>query len=223
MKSSVWALMRLVLRKELTVSRRFRAAWAAMGMFVLTALSAMSLALAGQALSPQLSAALLWILLFFASLAGADRVFGDEEAAGTLLSLRVYGAAQPVLWGKFFYTLFVLGALTSVFLPLFLMLLDVSVVRPLWLLAVTLLGVWGIAAGGTLTAALAAGASVKSGLFSVLLLPVILPVFLPAVSLTAAAFSGSGGGWGSLFGMALYDGLLSVGASVLFDYLWYEA
>ena len=119
MKSSVWALMRLVLRKELTVSRRFRAAWAAMGMFVLTALSAMSLALAGQVLSPQLSAALLWILLFFASLAGADRVFGDEEAAGTLLSLRVYGAAQPVLWGKFFYTLFVLGTLTSVFCPCF--------------------------------------------------------------------------------------------------------
>ena len=116
-----------------------------------------------------------------------------------------------------------LGALTSVFLPLFLILLDVSVARPLWFLAVTLLGVWGIAAAGTLTAALTAGAGVKSGLFSVLLLPVILPVFLPAVSLTAAAFSGSGGGWGSLFGMALYDGLLSVGASVLFDYLWYEA
>ena len=56
MKSSIWALMGLVLRKELTVSRRFSAAWAAMGMFVLTALSAMSLALAGQALSPQLSA-----------------------------------------------------------------------------------------------------------------------------------------------------------------------
>ena len=218
MKSSVWALMGLVLRKELTVSRRFSAAWAAMGMFVLTALAAMSLALAGQALSPPLSAALLWILLFFASLAGADRVFGDEEAAGTLLSLRVYGAAQPVLWGKFFYTLFVLGALTSVFLPLFLILLDVSVARPLWLLAVTLFGVWGIAAAGTLTAAITAGAGVKSGLFSVLL----LPVFLPAVSLTTAAFSGSGGGWGTLFGMALYDGLLSVGASVLFDYLWYE-
>lgn len=101
MKSSVWDLMRLLLRKELTVSRRFRAAWAAMGMFVLTALAAMSLALAGQALSPQLSAALLWILLFFASLAGADRVFGDEEAAGTLLSLRATARRSRFSGGNF--------------------------------------------------------------------------------------------------------------------------
>lgn len=223
MKSFVFSGIWLVLRKELTVSRRFRAAWAAMGMFALTALAAMSLALAGQTLSPQLSAALLWILLFFASLVGADRVFSDEEAAGTLLSLRVYGAAQPVLWGKFFYTLFVLGALTSLSLPLFLVLLDVSAARPSFLIAVVALGVWGIAAGGTLTAALSVGASVRSGLFSVLLLPVILPVFLPAVSLTAAAFSGRGGGWDTLLGMALYDGLLTVGVSVLFDDLWYEA
>ncbi len=28
--------------------------------------------------------------------------------------------------------------------------------------------------------------------------------------------------WGTLVGMALYDGVLLMGASVLFDYLWYE-
>ena len=106
--------------------------------------------------------------------------------------------------------------------PLFLLLMDVTVAAPLVLWGTVLLGCTGIAAAGTLIAALTTGASVHSGLFSILMLPVILPVFLPAISLTAGAF-GSGGITGSyLGGMALYDLILLVGASILFDYLWYE-
>jgi heme exporter protein B len=63
---------------------------------------------------------------------------------------------------------------------------------------------------------------VKNGLFAVLMLPVILPVFLPAVFLTAGALGAGEVSFSYLGGMALYDGLLAVGASVLFDYLWYE-
>ena len=42
------------------------------------------------------------------------------------------------------------------------------------------------AAAGTLTAALTTSASVKSGLFPILLFPITLPIFLPAIQLTAA-------------------------------------
>ena len=221
MNASVWAGTKLVLAKEFRQGIRFKAAWAAMLMFALTTLSCVSLALQGAALSPKLAAALLWVILFFASMVGADRVFLDEEAAGTLLALRVYGGSQPVLFGKMLYTYLVLLAMGLFILPLFLMLLAENV-EPLLLFLTTALGLLGVAAAGTLVAALTIGSAVHGGLFSILMLPVILPVFLPAISLTAGALGGEAGSLSYLGGLALYDMILMVGASLLFDYLWYE-
>ena len=217
MKPSAWQGICLVFRKELTAGLRFRAAWAAMLMFALTTLACASMALQGGSLEPRMQAALLWIILFFASMAGADRVFADESTAGTLLTLRVYGASQAVLLGKLCYTFFLLLVLAAFTVPL-----DVTVKEPLVLLGAVLLGTGGIAAAGTLIAALTTDASTHSGLFSVLMLPVILPVFLPAISLTASSFGADGAGSPYLGAMALYDAILAVGASVLFDSLWYE-
>lgn len=213
----------LVFRKELTTGLRFRAAWAAMFMFALTTLSCLSLALGGALLAPELAAALLWVLIFFASLAGADRVFGDEESAGTLTTLRIYAPAQAVFMGKMLYTLLIMLVLTLFTSVLFILLMDATVVYPLTFIAVLVLGAGGLAAAGTLLAALTTGASVHSGLFSVLMLPVVLPVLLPAIALTVAALGAGAADAGQYLGaMALYDALLAVGASVLFDYLWYD-
>lgn len=219
MKDSLWQGVKLVFVKELTLGLRFKAAWAAMFMFALTTLACVSLALQGAALEPRLAAALLWIILFFASMAGADRSFAEEDTAGTLPALQLYASAQPVLWGKMLYTAFLLAVLALFIVPLFLVLTG-TLAAPV-LLAVILLGIVGIAAAGTLVAALSSGARVKSGLFSVLMLPVILPVFLPAIFLTAASFGAGEFAVSYLGGMALYDLLLAVGASVLFDYIWY--
>ena len=223
MRVSTWAGARLVLQKELTAGRRFRAAWATMFMFALTTLACVSLALSGARLSPSLAAALLWVILFFASMAGADRVFVDEDTAGTLLALKVYGDSQAVLFGKMAYTLLLLLAVGTFTVPVFLVLLDVELAAALLLLASVFLGLAGVAAAGTLMAALTVGAAVHSGLFSVLMLPVILPVFLPAISLTASAFGGGDAQIAFLGCLALYDAILALGASALFDYLWYES
>ena len=75
-----------------------------------------------------------------------------------------------------------------------------------------------MAAADTLLAAVAAGASVRGGLVPVLLLPSMLPILLPAISLS------TGGGEPVLLGgIALYDMMLTVGASMLFDSLWIES
>lgn len=222
MKSSLWQGTKLMFRKELTLGLRFKAAWGAMFMFALTTLACVSLALQGGQLEPELAAALLWIILFFASMAGADRGFADEDTAGTLLTLKLYGGAQPVLWGKMLYSFFLLTVLTVFIAPLFLVLIGAEVSLPLVFVLTLLSGVAGIAAAGTLLAALATGARVKNGLFAVLMLPVILPVFLPAVFLTAGTLGAGDVSLSYLGGMVLYDSLLAVGASVLFDYLWYE-
>jgi len=222
MKSSLWPGIKLVFVKEVTLGLRFKAAWWAMLMFALTTLACVSMALQGAPLEPKLAAALLWIILFFASMAGADRSFVDEDTAGTLPTLKLYGAAQMVLWGKLLYTGFLLLCLTVFIAPLFLLLTGAEVMLGGVFLGTLLLGTLGISAAGTLIAALTCGAQVKSGLFSILMLPVILPVFLPAIFLTAGALGGGSVPLSYLIGMALYDGVLLMAASVLFDYLWYE-
>ena len=95
MKSSLWQAVKLVFVKEFTVGMRFKAAWAAMFMFALTTLACVSMALQGGAVELRLLAALLWVCLFFAAMAGADRVFADEDTAGTLLTLRIFGPSKP--------------------------------------------------------------------------------------------------------------------------------
>lgn len=222
MNGSIFQGVELVFRKELTLGLRFKAAWAAMFLFALTTLSCISLALQGSALEPRLLAALFWVILFFSSLAGADRVFGDEDMAGTLLVLKVYGPSQAILFGKMLYTAFILLILAVFITPLFLIFMNGSAALPGLLLGTLAAGIWGIAAAGTLIASLLVGASVHSGLFSILMLPVILPVFIPAIALTAAAFGDGTASLSYLVSMILYDLILTVGASLLFDYLWYE-
>ncbi len=222
MNGSIFQGVELVFRKELTLGLRFKAAWAAMFLFALTTLSCISLALQGSVLEPRLLAALFWVILFFSSLAGADRVFGDEDMAGTLLVLKVYGPSQAILLGKMLYTAFILLILAVFITPLFLIFMNGSAALLGLLLGTLAAGIWGIAAAGTLIASLLVGASVHSGLFSILMLPVILPVFIPALALTAAAFGDGTASLSYLVSMILYDLILTVGASLLFDYLWYE-
>ncbi|MBR6267364.1 MAG: heme exporter protein CcmB [Selenomonadaceae bacterium] len=222
MQSSIFHGIKLVFQKELLAGMRFKAAWSTIFMFALTTLSCVSLALQGVALEPKLQAVLFWIVLFFSSMTGMDRCFADEEMSGTLFSLKLYGKAQAVLFGKMIYMFFLLLLLALFVSLLFFIFLDVGFVSITEFLAVAFAGILGLSGSGTFIAALTTGASVKSGLFSVLMLPVILPIFLPAIFLTGMVFSGDPIQFSHLGGMLLYDLLLMVGASVLFDYFWYE-
>ncbi len=209
-----------VLRKEITAGLRHRAALASMLMFALTALACMSLALGGAALEPKILAALLWIVIFFASTVGLDRSFEDEAAAGTLATLKVYADAQSILFGKMIYSLLSLTALTIFLLPMFIILFDCPIAAPLSMLLTVALGLVGLSGAGTLIAAIAATASVKSGLFSILLFPIVLPIFLPAIALTSAAMLGGEISLTMPIAMLLYDAILIVASSILFDYIW---
>lgn len=214
---------KLMFRKELIGGLRFKAAWQVMLMFALTALSCISLALQGEPLEPRLQAALLWILLFFSSAVGMDRNFADEEMRGTLPMLKIYGDPQGVLFGKMAYSLLVLMILASLATGLFLMLTNAQITNMTGFLVTELVGLLGLGAAGTFLSALSVGSRIKSGLFSVLMLPIILPVFLPAISLTASALGAGDFHLSYLGGMILYVLILMVGASILFDEFWYEA
>ena len=98
MHASLWQGIKLVFGKEFTLGLRFKAAWSTMFMFALTTLACVSLALQGAPLEPELAAALLWIILFFAAMAGADRGFADEDTAGTLLQCPNRAMGQNALY-----------------------------------------------------------------------------------------------------------------------------
>lgn len=216
---------KLIFLRELSSAMRSRSSWAAMLMFSLTAIAALSFALRGAPSEPQAAAGFLWVVIFFSAEAGVGRAFYEEAAGGTLLALRVYAAAQAVFVGKFFYTLFVLSLLAVFDLVLFQIFLGFSLADAFAVLLfflVVFLGVWGMAAAGVIISALTVGAGAKSGLFSVLLLPVILPVFLPALSLSGALFAETAPALSLVGAMTLYDMILMLGASQLFDFVWQE-
>ena len=149
------------------------------------------------------------------------RAFADEEQAGTLMALSVYGSSQAVLFGKGLFMAVLLFALSLLIVPVYLVLRDVAVFAWGLLLLTLLSGTYGMAMAGTLLSALMAGARAQNGLLSILMLPVLLPILLPAIVLTAGCFTGDVNG-SYLVGMFLYDAIMTIAASLLFDFFWYE-
>ena len=215
MKLSTYRLLSVV-KKEFAVSLRQRAVFASMLMFSLTTLACISLALRGALLEPELLSALLWIIIFFASTA-LDRTFDDEA----IITLKVYGDAQSILFGKMIYSLLSMIVVSMFLIPIFVILFDCDITSPLTLMLTIFLGLCGISSSGTLISAISSVASVRNGLFPILLFPIVLPIFLPAIELTTAAFSGAEVLPSMLIAMIIYDLILIVASSILFDNLWY--
>lgn len=208
-----------IVRKDFLIGLRRRATFAAMMMFALTAVAALSLSTGGMFVESKLLAALLWVVIFFAASAGISGTFDDEAQAGTLPTLKLYAAVQAVLFGKMAGVLLSLVALTTFILPIFLILFDATVENFFLLIATILAGLIGLSAAGTLTAALTTSATVKGGLFPILLFPVTLPIFLPAIALTEAAMTGAAFDVSSLVVVAVFDAILILASSILYDYL----
>ena len=208
-----------IVRKDFLLNLRQRATFAAMMMFALTTVAALSLSTGGTIVDEKFLSALLWVVIFFAAGAGLSGTFDDEAQAGTLPTLKLYGDAQAILFGKMSVALLSLTALTTFILPIFCVLFDVRVEKIFLLVATVALGLIGLAAAGTLTAALTTSAKVKGGLFAILLFPVTLPVFLPAIRLTEIAFGASQVDSGLLVMMSAFDAILILASSILYDYL----
>ena len=208
-----------IVRKDFLIGLRRRATFAAMMMFALTAVASLSLSMTGGFVEPKFLAALLWVVIFFAASAGISGTFDDEAQAGTLPTLKLYADAQAILFGKMIYVFLSLTALTIFILPIFLILFDVDVENFFLLLATIFFGLIAIAAAGTLTAALTTSATVKGGLFPILLFPITLPIFLPAIALTEISFTGAVFEVSSLIVIAAFDLILITASSILYDYL----
>lgn len=219
--AAVWAIC----RKDLRAEFRTRYALSAIGLFAVVTLAVISFALRPRGLSQDLLAALLWVVLFFAAMAGLSRAFVHEEEAHTAAALRLAAPATAVYLGKCLFNLLLLLMLEVLVVPLFIGMMDMVVLNPGLFLALLFLGDVGLAGATTTVAAMVAQAGARGALFTVLSFPLLIPLLISSIEGTRLSMAGAGLGevWLSLQALLAYAVVVVVASLMVFSAVWTES
>jgi heme exporter protein B len=175
------------LRKELLLQWRTRAQLAAIFVFGSSALLLFSFAIGPNAEALRLHAAgFLWLALLLSSTLSLAESFQSEveqRAFEGLLLLPVPAAA--LFYAKALSNWIQLVLLGVGLVPVMVVLYDAGTMRVAALVGVILLGSAGLAAPGTLYAAMTSQTRARQTLLPLLLFPLVVPVLLAAVKATA--------------------------------------
>ncbi|MCC6483858.1 MAG: heme exporter protein CcmB [Armatimonadetes bacterium] len=214
-----------VLLKDFRSEFRTRYALSAIALFALTSIAALSFVLRGQAMQPEESAGLSWIIVFFAAVTGLARPFVQEAESGTELLLRQAATSEAVWLGKFLFSLVLMLGLEAIIFPVYSALMNAPVVRVWYLALVAALGAVCLSAATTLIAALVCKARARATVFAVAALPVMLPALVFLVQASGSAFGAGDAGGESASALRLvvsYSGILIVLSWLLFPLVWEE-
>jgi heme exporter protein B len=214
--------VRAILAKDIRSEVRARAALNAVVLFAAVTLAMVSYSIGGTSLSSEVHASLLWIIVFFAAMAGLSRTFLVEAERGTELALKLTASGSQVFVGKVLFNLALLGLLDLIVVPLFQILLPIPEANWGLLLTGLVLGSLALAATATLVAAIVAQAGVKGALFAVLSFPILIPVLVPGVSTTKKAMDQIpiSGALTEIQLLVSYTGVMLTLALMLFDFVW---
>jgi heme exporter protein B len=219
--SSSGAAVLAVLRKECRSEWRTRYGLGSALLFALTSLTAVSITVGRLGDRTDVLAALLWIVLLFASLASLSHTFVREVEGHTLTFLRLAAAPSQIALGKLLFNLLFLIVLECLIVPLFLVLTGAPTPRWPAFLGVLALGSVALATSSTLIGAVIAQARGRGALFAGASLPLLLPVLAAGVAATRAQWAG--GGIGPEVRLLAAYALAVLGASLLlYDHLWEE-
>lgn len=227
----VWA----VVRKDLLIERRAKAAFNAMAFFAGLVLLTFGFALgpdvpAGEArqgtLLQELAPGLLWVTILFAGVLAVDRSFQLELERGGLDALRLYPGDRKALYvGKLIANVSIMLVMEILVCPFAGILYSLD----LWprlpgLAGVAILATTGFAAMGTFYAAITANLRARQVLLPLLMFPVLLPVMLAAVKATDLVMHGDPmgqlGSWVKL--LAAADVLFLTTCLLVFEYVLEE-
>ncbi len=198
-------------RKDLLLELRARDTLPAMLLFVVSTLVVFHFVLPGD--SSQLAATgLLWVALVFTALLGLSRAFAAEREQGLIDGLVLAPSDRSAIWlGKALSILVFLALAELVALPAFAVFFgDVDAT----LVAGVALADLGIAAVGTLLAAMAAASRARELLLPLLFLPLAIPIVIGGVG---ASVSSDPGRYISFLG--LYDALFAIICWASFEYV----
>ncbi len=221
MRRTVGAL----LRKELLVELRTLESVPGMSLFAVTTFVIFHFALNRNSVEGDLAAGILWVTLLFAAILGINRLFvADAEEGGFDAFLLAPVDRSAMLLAKFLTLLAYLLVLEIVAVPAFaLLLLGPPLSRALPdLLGVLALGDLGVAAVGTLEAALAVRTRARDLLGPLLGLPLLVPIVIGGARATSPLFTlahpaAPPARW--LLTLGLYDLVFGLIAYALFDFL----
>lgn len=219
------AVVRALLRKELLVELRTFESVPGMALFAVTTFVVFHFALNQSTVSGQEAAGILWVTLLFAAMLGLNRLFvADADQGGFDGFLLAPVDRGALLIAKALALLAYLAVLELVAVPAFgLLLLGPSLGQALpGLLAPLALGDLGIAAIGTLVAALAVRTRARDLLGPLLALPLLVPIVIGCARASAPllALTHPGGlppRW--LWTLGLYDLVFGLIAYAVFDFL----
>ena len=210
-----------ILHKDLLIEWRARSRMFALVSFALTTLLLFSFAVGPDAKTLRDHAGgYLWLALLFSSSSLLDRSLRVEEESGAMDTLLLAPTSPTaIFYGKALSNTLQLVILGVIALPVTLALCDATLIgSPLVLLGALLLGAMGLAAPGTLYAALTARISGQQLLLPLLLFPLIVPALLAAVKATTLVMTGDpmeqSGSW--LLLLACFDALYWSICGVLF-------
>ncbi len=214
-----------LLRKELLVELRTLESVPGMSLFAVTTFVVFHFALNRNTIDGDLAAGILWVTLLFAAILGINRLFvADADQGGFDGFLLAPVDRTALLVAKALALLAYLLALELVAVPAFaLLLLGPPLGQALpGLLAVLALGNLGLAAIGTLVAALAVRTRARDLLGPLLALPLLVPVTIGAARATSPLLAATDPGappgrWLAILG--LYDLVFGLIAYAVFDFL----
>ena len=198
-------------RKDILLELRSRDTLPAMLLFVVSVLVVFHFSLPSDA-SAAASAGLLWIALLFTALLGLGRAFAAEREQRVLDGLVLAPCDRSAIWlAKCLGVLVFLGVAEAVALPAYALFFE-----PVgWeLVAAVLLADLGLAAVGTLLAAMAAASRARELLLPLLFLPLVIPVVVGGVGATVVDDPARYLGF-----LALYDLIFAILSWASFEYV----
>jgi heme exporter protein B len=214
-----------VASKDLRAEFRTRVALNSLGLFALTVLAAVSYTVGPYRITaedrPFLLAVLLWIVVFFAALAGLDRSFVKEEESHTAPLLRLAASPSAVWLGKLVFNLLLIYALMAVLVPLYCILMGYRIELVGGFVLILVLGGYTLAVVTTIIAAIIARALTRGALFSVLSLPLLLPLLIFLIQGTAGAAEGTAETVSNTIRAVLsMGGIMTIVSAALFPVVW---
>ncbi len=197
-------------RKDVLLELRGRETVPSMLIFVVAMLVVFRFALPEEQSGAALG--LLWVAILFTALLGLGRSFVPEREQGLLDGLVLAPCDRSAIWlGKVVATLVFLAVVEAVALPAFALFFEPIAWETV---AAVLLADIGIAAVGTVVAAMAVVSRARELLLPVLFLPLAIPVIVGGVGATVADDPGR-----YLAFLGLYDGIFAILSWASFEYV----
>jgi heme exporter protein B len=216
-----------IVRKDLAIELRTGEMATSMFLLALLVILVFAFTLEPERLvAAEFLAGLSWTTLLVAGTLALNRSFVLEREAGGLTGLALAPIDRGAIYlGKAIGNFLLLLVAGVVLFPLIAMLLGTRGLAPGWVLpVVVVLGVAGIAAIGTLCAAIASRTRAREVLLPILMFPLLAPLLIAATRTTAGALVGQGAAemqsW--LLMLLGFDIVFTTAGWLSFDYILEE-